>query len=106
MALPLRRPSSDESQSTAPAKPPPAPEEPEQPKPKRLARAISLAVALIIWFIPPPGGLTPQAWHLFAIFAATILSVVIGAFPILTASVFAVAASVLTGTLTAEDAYD
>ncbi len=87
MALPLRRPTPDESPSTAPATPPaPKPDE-EQPKPKRLARAISLAIALIIWFIPPPGGLTAQAWHLFAIFASTILSVVIGAFPILTASV-------------------
>ena len=106
MALPLRRPTPDESPSTAPATPPaPKPDE-EQPKPKRLARAISLAIALIIWFIPPPGGLTAQAWHLFAIFASTILSVVIGAFPILTASVFAVAAAVLTGTLSADEAYD
>jgi len=106
MALPLRRSAADESQSTVPAKTPaPTPDE-EPPRPKRLARAISLAIALTIWFIPPPGGLTAQAWHLFAIFASTILSVVIGAFPILTASVLAVAAAVLTGTLTADEAYD
>jgi DASS family divalent anion:Na+ symporter len=55
----------------------------------RIARVVSLAVALGIWFVPPPDTLSPQAWHLFAIFAATILSVVIGAFPILTASVLA-----------------
>ena len=66
---------------------------------------MTVAVALAIWFIPPPGNLTAQAWHLFAIFAATILSVVIGAFPILTASVLAIAAAVLTGTLAANDAY-
>jgi DASS family divalent anion:Na+ symporter len=66
---------------------------------------VSIGIALVIWFIPPPGNLTSQAWHLFAIFAATILSVVIGAFPILTASVLAVAAAVLTGTLPAADAY-
>jgi DASS family divalent anion:Na+ symporter len=106
MALPLRRPAPDESPSTAPATPPAPKSGEEPPKPKRLARAISLAIALIIWFIPPPGGLTAQAWHLFAIFASTILSVVIGAFPILTASVFAVAAAVLTGTLSADEAYD
>ncbi len=87
MALPLRRPAPDESQSTAPATTPAPKPDAEQPKPKRLARAMTLAIALTIWFIPPPGGLTAQAWHLFAIFAATILSVVIGAFPILTASV-------------------
>jgi DASS family divalent anion:Na+ symporter len=106
MAIPLRRPSSEESQTPAPASTPAPATPPERPRPKRLARAISLAIALTLWFIPPPGTLTAQAWHLFAIFAATILSVVIGAFPILTASVFAVAAAVLTGTLTPEDAYD
>ena len=72
---------------------------------QRIARLITLAVALGIWFVPPPGTLSAQAWHLFAIFAATILSVVIGAFPILTASVLAMAAAVLSGTLTATDAY-
>ena len=103
MALPLRRPSNEEPQPAAPeTKAPPGP---EPPKPKRWARVISLAVAVAIWFIPPPGSVTPQAWHLFAIFAATILSVVIGAFPILTASVLAIAAAVLSGTLAASDAY-
>jgi DASS family divalent anion:Na+ symporter len=103
----LPRRSDDESKggptalSPAPA---PAPA-PEREKPKRLARAIALAVALAIWFIPPPGQLTAQAWHLFAIFAATIFSVVIGAFPILTASVLAIAAAVLSGTLSATAAY-
>jgi divalent anion:Na+ symporter, DASS family len=71
----------------------------------RVARLVTLAVALGIWFTSPPGNLNVRAWHLFAIFAATIGSVVIGAFPILTASVFAVAAAVLSGTLSAEDAY-
>jgi DASS family divalent anion:Na+ symporter len=69
---------------------------------KRLA---ALAVALGIWFAPMPGGLGGQAWHLFAIFVATILSVVIGAFPILTASILGIAAAVLTGTLSADAAY-
>ena len=108
MAVPLRRPSSDESQpSPAPNSPAPVAAPPEErSQPRRLARAIAFAIALIIWFIRPPGTLTAQAWHLFAIFAATILSVVIGAFPILTASVLGVAASVLTGTLTPDEAYD
>jgi DASS family divalent anion:Na+ symporter len=49
--------------------------------------------------------LTAPAWHLFAIFAAAILSVVVGALPILTASVLAVAVAVLTGTIPAASAY-
>ena len=71
----------------------------------RITRVVSVAVALGIWIVPPPGTLSPQAWHLFAIFAATIFSVVIGAFPILTASVLALAAAVLSGTLSAEAGY-
>jgi DASS family divalent anion:Na+ symporter len=103
VALPLPRRPGDEGKS-GPQPHAEAPE-PKREPPKRIARAISIAVALIIWFIPPPGSLTPQAWHLFAIFAATILSVVIGAFPILTASVLAIAAAVLSGTLSPAAAY-
>jgi DASS family divalent anion:Na+ symporter len=47
----------------------------------------------------------PAAWHLFALFVAAIVSVVIGAFPILTSSVLALAAAVLTGTLAPAKAY-
>ena len=70
-----------------------------------LARGVTLVIALALWFVPRPENVTAQAWHLFAIFFATILSVVIGAFPILTASVLALAAAVLLGTLSAEAAY-
>jgi DASS family divalent anion:Na+ symporter len=59
----------------------------------------------MLWWSPPPGDLAPQAWRLFAIFASAIFSVVIGALPILTVSVLALAASVLTGLLKPADAY-
>jgi DASS family divalent anion:Na+ symporter len=71
----------------------------------RLTRAAVVAAAVALWFVAPPDGLTRDAWRLFVIFAAAILSVVINAFPILTASVFAVAASVLTGLLAPAKAY-
>jgi DASS family divalent anion:Na+ symporter len=70
-----------------------------------LKRLAALAVALGIWFAPVPEALSTQAWHLFALFFTTILSVVIGAFPILTASILGIAAAVLTGTLSAAAAY-
>ena len=62
-------------------------------------------VAVGLWFVPPPDGLTVDAWRLFGIFGTTIASVVANAFPILTASVLAVAATVLTGLLSPEKAY-
>ena len=70
-----------------------------------LARAATLLVALGIWFCPVPEGLTVPAWRLFALFAAAIFAVVVDALPILTASVAALAAAVLTGTLAPDKAY-
>jgi DASS family divalent anion:Na+ symporter len=70
-----------------------------------LARAATVALVLGIWFWPVPEGLTPTAWHLFAVFVGSIFAVIAGALPILTASVFAVGAAVLTGTLTPAKAY-
>ena len=68
-------------------------------------RSLPFAIALGIWFAPVPAGLTAQAWHLFAVFVAAISSVLVGAFPLLTASLIAVAAVVLTGTIDAAKAF-
>jgi DASS family divalent anion:Na+ symporter len=57
------------------------------------------AVFLGLWFTPIPEGLTLEAWHLFTIFATAIFSVVIGAFPLLTAALIAGATTVLSKTL-------
>lgn len=70
-----------------------------------MKRATPFAIALAIWFSPVPAGLTAPAWHLFAVFAAAIGSVLLGAFPLLTASMLAVGAIVLTGTITPAQAY-
>ena len=70
-----------------------------------LKQAVPFAIALGIWFCPVPAGLTAPAWHLFAVFVAAIASVLIGAFPLLTASMLAVGAIVLTGTITPSQAY-
>ena len=70
-----------------------------------IPRLAVFALAVAIWIIPPPEGLTLPAWRLFAIFIAAIVSVIIGAFPILTVSVLAAAAAVLSGLLTPAQAY-
>jgi len=70
-----------------------------------LPRGATLAVAVGLWFCPPPAGLAVAPWHLFALFAAAILAVVVEALPILTASVLALAVGVLSGTLSPDDAY-
>src|SRR6476646_6988027 len=64
-----------------------------------LKMAAPFAVAIGLWLVPVPAGLTAPAWHLFAIFVSAILSVLLGAFPLLTSTMLAAAAVVLTGTL-------
>ncbi len=70
-----------------------------------LKRALPFALAFGIWFAPVPAGLTPPAWHLFAVFVAAIAAVLAGAFPLLTSTMLAVAAVVLTGTLSPAQAF-
>jgi len=68
-------------------------------------RALPFLLAIGIWLAPVPEGLTAPAWHLFAVFIAAIASVLVGAFPLLTSTMLAVAAAVLTGTLSPAKAY-
>jgi DASS family divalent anion:Na+ symporter len=70
-----------------------------------LKRAAPFALAIGIWFSPVPAGLTAPAWHLFAVFVAAIACVLLGSFPLLTASMIAVGAVVLTGTITPAQAF-
>jgi DASS family divalent anion:Na+ symporter len=84
--------------------PRPASEQPAAPGSGARRRAlllplVPLALGAGIWAAPVPEGLTPAAWHLFAIFAAAITSVVLGALPLLTSALLAAAAAVLSGTL-------
>lgn len=67
--------------------------------------ALPFALAFGIWFAPVPAGLTASAWHLFAIFLAAIVAVLDGAFPLLTSTMLAVAAVVLTGTISPAKAF-
>lgn len=43
---------------------------------KYILLALTLLVGTAIWLTPPPAGVTDQAWHLFAIFIATIFGMV------------------------------
>ena len=70
-----------------------------------LKQVLSFGVAFGIWFAPIPAGLTKESWHLFAVFAAAIFSVILNAFPLLTASLLAVSAAVLTRTVDPSKAF-
>jgi DASS family divalent anion:Na+ symporter len=70
-----------------------------------VAQIATTVLVAVLWWTPPPEGLSLQAWRLFVIFAASIFAVVVDALPILTASVLAVATAVLTGLLKPDAAY-
>jgi divalent anion:Na+ symporter, DASS family len=70
-----------------------------------LKQALPFALAAGIWLTPVPAGLTAPAWHLFAVFASAIASVLIGSFPLLPSALLAVAAVVLTGTISPAKAF-
>ncbi len=72
-------------------------------KPVRVA--IMFVFLAILWFIPPPWGITEQAWQLFAIFITCILAVVIGANPILTTAIIAAVVAIFLGVLDPVKAY-
>lgn len=46
---------------------------------KLKALGVTVLIGLIIWFIPVPEGVAPNAWHLLAIFLATIIGIILKA---------------------------
>lgn len=60
---------------------------------------------LYLWTTPPPLNIDPKAWKLFAIFSATIFSILLNLLPIIAASIIALAASVLSGIVEPAKAY-
>lgn len=55
---------------------------------------------ITLWYVPVPEGLTLQAWHLFAIFLTTIISIILNVLPMGALAVLAIAISGITETLT------
>ena len=44
---------------------------------KLVRTLLVITVGAIIWFLPVPAGVKPAAWHLLAIFTATILGFIL-----------------------------
>ena len=76
-----------------------------EPKRARLGRlAATILVAVAIWLLPVPAGVDPKAWHLFAIFVATILGLILQPLPMGAVVFSGIVATALTGTLSIADA--
>ena len=64
---------------------------------------ITVFVGAAIWVCPMPEGLTPQAWHLFALTVAIILGFILNPLPIGAVAFIGISIVALTGTLKPAD---
>ena len=72
---------------------------------KNLSFSISIIIGLLIWFVSPPEGVTVQAMHMFAIFIFTIIGIILRPFPIGTFAFLGLVMTIMTKTLTFEQAF-
>ena len=72
---------------------------------KPIPAAIALALTLILWFIPAPEGVAPNAWHLLALFIGIIAGIIGKAMPIGAMAILGITLVALTG-VTNEKAAD
>ncbi|MGD2170305.1 MAG: anion permease [Chlamydiota bacterium] len=66
---------------------------------------LSIFIGVMVWILPVPQGVDIQAWHLLAIFIATILGVILKPLPMGAMALIGLSASIVTNTLTFEQAF-
>lgn len=67
--------------------------------------AICVGIGALIWFIPAPAGVTSKAWHLLAVFVATIVGIITTPLPLGAVAILGLGAAQLTKVLTFTEAY-
>lgn len=66
---------------------------------------LTVLVGALIWVVPKPVEVEAHAWHLFAIFISTILGVILKPFPMGAMALLGLTATILTKTLSFQDAF-
>jgi DASS family divalent anion:Na+ symporter len=69
-------------------------------EPRRLL--ITVAAGLVIWALPVPQGLDARAWHLLALFVATVVGIIARPLPMGAVALIGITVTLLTGTLEME----
>lgn len=72
---------------------------------KRILFFLLLLFGSMLYLAPVPFDINIKAWHLFAIFITAIFSILLNILPIITASVLALFAAIITGTMAPDVAY-
>lgn len=63
-----------------------------------------ILIGLLLWFCPIPEGLDVKTWHLFSLFVATIVAIIVAPLPIGGIAISALALCTITNTLTIDQA--
>jgi DASS family divalent anion:Na+ symporter len=69
-----------------------------------LKLGLATGIGVVIWFIPAPEAVRPEAWHLLAIFIATIVAIVLEPLPMGAVAMLGISVATLTHTLTIRQA--
>jgi DASS family divalent anion:Na+ symporter len=64
---------------------------------------VPVAIGVVLWFVPAPAGLQPKAWHMFAVFVATIAGIMTAPLPMSVVAIIGATVGVLVGVLTFAD---
>lgn len=73
---------------------------------KQIPLIITVLIGVGLWYSPKPEALTEVAWHVLAIFVATIVAIILKPLPMGAIAIIALAVTTVTGTLTINEALD
>ncbi|CNI16989.1 putative membrane transport protein [Yersinia thracica] len=62
-----------------------------------------LLIGISIWFSPVPESIDPRAWHLMAVFAATVIGLIISPYPLGALAIFSLTVVAATGLLSIKE---
>ncbi|MDQ0148222.1 anion permease [Eubacterium multiforme] len=75
------------------------------PSNKYIKFSVCIAIGIILWLIPHPIGVSAIAWHMLAIFIATIIGFILRPFPIGAVAIIGVTLAIITHTITMKTAF-
>jgi DASS family divalent anion:Na+ symporter len=64
---------------------------------------VPVLIGIAIWFAPPPEGLTPKAWHMFAVFIGTIAGIIAAPLPMSAIAIIGATVAALTDVISTAD---
>ncbi|WP_026201391.1 anion permease [Cupriavidus sp. UYPR2.512] len=62
-----------------------------------------MGIGIVLWFLPAPDGLEVKAWHMFAVFVATIAGIMTAPLPMAAVAIIGATSGVLVGVVSFAD---